>query len=50
MVPEAMAYDGIVGVPPIMGLYSIVPPLVAYERALGSAGDVAAKNSSPCSA
>jgi MFS superfamily sulfate permease-like transporter len=25
-----MAYAGIVGVPPIMGLYTIVPPLVAY--------------------
>ncbi|HEX3349492.1 MAG TPA: SulP family inorganic anion transporter [Acetobacteraceae bacterium] len=25
-----MAYAGIVGVPPIMGLYSLVPPLVAY--------------------
>src|SRR5499433_2834430 len=30
MVPEGMAYSGIVGVPPIMGLYTIVPPLVAY--------------------
>lgn len=30
MVPEAMAYAGIVGVPPIMGLYTLVPPLVAY--------------------
>jgi high affinity sulfate transporter 1 len=30
MVPEAMAYAGIVGVPPIMGLYTIVPPLIAY--------------------
>src|SRR6516165_407365 len=30
MVPEAMAYSGIVGVPPIMGLYTIVPALVAY--------------------
>jgi high affinity sulfate transporter 1 len=30
MVPEAMAYAGIVGVPAIMGLYTIVPPLVAY--------------------
>jgi SulP family sulfate permease len=30
MVPEAMAYSGIVGVPPIMGLYTLVPGLVAY--------------------
>jgi len=30
MVPEGMAYSGILGVPPIMGLYTIVPPLVAY--------------------
>jgi sulfate permease, SulP family len=30
MVPESMAYAGIVGVPPIMGLYTIVPPLMAY--------------------
>ncbi|MBX9824155.1 MAG: SulP family inorganic anion transporter [Xanthobacteraceae bacterium] len=30
MVPEAMAYSSIVGVPPIMGLYSIVPGLLAY--------------------
>ncbi len=30
MVPESMAYAGIVGVPAIMGLYTIVPPLVAY--------------------
>ena len=30
MVPEGMAYPGIVGVPPIMGLYTIVPPLIAY--------------------
>jgi sulfate permease, SulP family len=35
MVPEAMAYAAIVGVPPIMGLYTIVPPLVAYA-ALGT--------------
>src|SRR6202171_6116312 len=30
MVPESMAYAGIVGVPLIMGLYTIVPPLIAY--------------------
>jgi sulfate permease, SulP family len=30
MVPEAMAYAGIVNVPPIMGLYTIVPALLAY--------------------
>lgn len=30
MVPEAMAYASIVGVPPIMGLYSVVPGLLAY--------------------
>src|SRR6516162_9746218 len=30
MVPEGMAYAGIVGVPPIMGLYTIVPALFAY--------------------
>jgi high affinity sulfate transporter 1 len=30
MVPEGMAYAGIVGVRPIMGLYTIVPPLIAY--------------------
>src|SRR5215813_467706 len=30
MVPEGMAYSGIVGVPPIVGLYTIVPPLIAY--------------------
>jgi high affinity sulfate transporter 1 len=35
MVPEAMAYAGIVGVPAIMGLYTIVPPLIAYAL-LGS--------------
>ena len=28
MVPEGMAYSGIVGVPPIMGLYTIILPLV----------------------
>ena len=35
MVPEAMAYSSIVGVPPILGLYTIVPALVAYAL-LGS--------------
>src|SRR6516164_4438704 len=30
MVPEGMAYSGIVGVPPIMGLYTLIPPLFAY--------------------
>ena len=35
MVPESMAYAGIVGVPPITGLYTIVPPLIAYAL-LGS--------------
>jgi len=35
MVPEGMAYAGIVGVPPIMGLYTIVPPLIVYAL-LGS--------------
>ena len=30
MVPEGMAYAGIVGVPSIMGLYTLVPPLIAY--------------------
>src|SRR6516164_4441910 len=30
MVPEGLAYAGIVGVPPIMGLYTIVPALLVY--------------------
>jgi len=30
MIPESMAYASIVGVPAIMGLYTVVPPLVAY--------------------
>src|SRR3954453_12382100 len=30
MVPEGMAYAGIVGVPASMGLYTIVPPLIVY--------------------
>ena len=30
MVPEGMAYAGIVGVPPIMGLYTIIPPLIVW--------------------
>ncbi len=30
MVPEGMAYAGIRRVPPIMGLYTIVPPLIGY--------------------
>jgi high affinity sulfate transporter 1 len=30
MVPEGMAYAGIVGAPAIMGLYTLVPPLLAY--------------------
>src|SRR5258708_19689017 len=30
MVPEGIAYSGIVGVPPIVGLYTIVSPLIVY--------------------
>src|SRR5271163_4125839 len=30
MVPAGMAYAGIIGVPPIMGLYTTVPPLIVY--------------------
>src|SRR5262249_17494179 len=30
MIPESMAYAGIVGGPAIMGVYPIVPPLIAY--------------------
>jgi high affinity sulfate transporter 1 len=30
MVPEGMAYSGIVGVPPIMGLYTLILPLIVY--------------------
>jgi SulP family sulfate permease len=30
MVPEGMAYARILGVPPITGLYTLVPPLIAY--------------------
>src|SRR4030095_7222251 len=30
LVPEEMAYAGIFGVPPLMGLYTIVPPLFVY--------------------
>lgn len=30
MLPEGMAYSGIVGVPAIMGLYTIIPPLIVY--------------------
>ena len=30
VVPEGMAYSGIVGVPPITGLYTIIPPLIVY--------------------
>jgi high affinity sulfate transporter 1 len=35
MAPEGMAYAGIVGVPAIMGLYTLAPPLIAYAL-LGS--------------
>jgi high affinity sulfate transporter 1 len=30
VVPEGMAYSGIVGVPPITGLYTLIPPLIVY--------------------
>ena len=30
MVPEAMAYSGIAGVPPLVGLYTVPIPLIAY--------------------
>jgi MFS superfamily sulfate permease-like transporter len=30
MIPEGIAYAGIVGVSPIMGLYTIAPPLLVY--------------------
>ena len=30
MVPEAMAYAGIVGVPPVIGLYTVIIPPFAY--------------------
>jgi sulfate permease, SulP family len=30
MVPESMAYAGILNVPPVMGLYTLVPPLIVY--------------------
>lgn len=30
LVPEGMAYSSIFGVPPIMGLYTIIPPLFVY--------------------
>src|ERR1700730_368060 len=44
IVPEAMAYAGIVGVPPIMGLYTVVPPLalVGTSRLLVVGPDTAA--------
>src|SRR5262249_297413 len=46
VVPEGMAYAGIVGVPPVMGLYTLVPPLIAYallatSRLLGVGPDTA---------
>ncbi|MCD6212023.1 MAG: hypothetical protein J7J02_03480, partial [Sulfurovum sp.] len=30
MVPEAMAYSGIAGVPPLVGLYTVPIPLIIY--------------------
>jgi len=30
MVPESMAYSGIAGVPPLIGLYTVPIPLIAY--------------------
>ena len=35
MVPEGMAYSGIVGVPPIMGFYAIIPQL-EHRRWVGA--------------
>ena len=35
MVPEGMAYSGIVGVPPIMGIYAIIPQL-EHRRWVGA--------------
>ena len=32
IVPEAMAYAGIAGVPPLVGLYTVPVPLIAYGR------------------
>ena len=44
MVPEGMAYASIVGVPPIMGLYSIVPGLLVYAL-LGTSRQLVASHS-----